>query len=99
MKINSPLPSVGNASSAQRSRGPGAVSPQPESAGTERVDISSLSARLQGVGSGEAPVDAKRVADIKQAISEGRFQINPERIADGLLTSVRDMLGRSAKTE
>jgi negative regulator of flagellin synthesis FlgM len=37
-------------------------------------------------------VDTERVAEIKRAIAEGRFQVNPERIADGLLQSVRDML-------
>ena len=37
-------------------------------------------------------VNAERVAEIKRAIAEGRFQMNPERIADGLLQSVRDML-------
>ncbi|HWU84959.1 MAG TPA: flagellar biosynthesis anti-sigma factor FlgM, partial [Rhodocyclaceae bacterium] len=37
-------------------------------------------------------VDSERVAEIKRAIAEGRFQVNPERIADGLLQSVRDML-------
>ncbi len=99
MKINSALPSVGNAPDAPRARGPVPTPPRTESGASERVDISSLSARLQEVGSGEAPFNAQRVSDIKQAISEGRFQINPERIADGLLTSVRDMLGRSAQTE
>jgi negative regulator of flagellin synthesis FlgM len=38
-------------------------------------------------------VNVERVAEIKRAIAEGRFQVNPERIADGLLQSVRDMLG------
>lgn len=98
MKINSALPSVGNAPDSSRARG-SAATPRPESGASERVDISSLSARLQEVGAGETPIDAQRVADIKQAISEGRFQINPERIADGLLSSVRDMLGRSTKAD
>lgn len=37
-------------------------------------------------------VNVERVAEIKRAIAEGRFQVNPDRIADGLLQSVRDML-------
>lgn len=94
MKINSSLPPVGNTPDSGRTRGPAATPPRPESGAGERVDISSLSSRLQEVGAGEAPVNVQRVAEIKLAISEGRFQINPERIADGLLSSVRDMLGR-----
>ncbi|SFH45434.1 flagellar biosynthesis anti-sigma factor FlgM [Modicisalibacter xianhensis] len=38
-------------------------------------------------------VDAARVAEIRQAISEGRLDIRAERIADGLIDSVRDLLG------
>ena len=95
MKINStPLP-IGGAADSGRPRGPAATPPQSGAAAGERVDISSLSARLQEVGAGETPMNAERVAEIKQAIAAGRFQINPERIADGLLTSVRDMLAAS----
>lgn len=98
MKINSAIPSVSSTPDTGRSRGQPAAQPATGSAASERVDISSLSARLQEVGAGETPVNAARVAEIKQAIAEGRFQINPERIADGLLNSVRDMLGRAGKT-
>ncbi|MEW6164195.1 MAG: flagellar biosynthesis anti-sigma factor FlgM [Pseudomonadota bacterium] len=97
MKINSGIPSIGTAPDSGRARGTAAPQPKPGASAGERVDISSLSARLQEVGGGEAPVNAQRVAEIKQAITEGRFQINPERIADGLLASVRDMLGRANK--
>ena len=100
MKINNSLPSVGNATGSGSARGTATAS-TPKSAGTpsgERVDISSLSARLQEVGAGDAPIDVQKVAEIKQAISEGRFQINPERIADGLVASVREMLGRASKS-
>lgn len=97
MKINSAISSLGGLPESSRPKGTAATPPRSGSASTERVDISSLSARLQEVSSGEAPVNAERVAEIKQAIAEGRFQINPERIADGLLASVRDMLGRSNK--
>jgi negative regulator of flagellin synthesis FlgM len=92
VKINSAIPSVGGAPDAGRARSnaPARSPAGPDTA--ERVDISSLSARLQEVGAGETPVDSQRVAEIRQAIVEGRFQINPERIADGLLASVREIL-------
>jgi negative regulator of flagellin synthesis FlgM len=97
VKINSAIPSIGTAPDSGRARAPANAQPRPEAAASARVDISSLSARLQEVGAGEAPVNSQRVAEIKQAIAEGRFQINPERIADGLLASVRDMLGHAGK--
>lgn len=64
-----------------------------------RVDISSLSARLQFANASlteGGAIDAARVAEIKRAISDGQFSINPERIADGLLHNVRDLLKRGA---
>ena len=36
--------------------------------------------------------DAARVAAIREDIRAGRYQVNPERIADGLMDSVRDLL-------
>ena len=38
-------------------------------------------------------VDEARVAEIRKALDEGRYQVNPERIADKLLRSERDLLG------
>lgn len=38
--------------------------------------------------------DASRVAVIREDIRAGRYQINPERIASGLLASVRDLLAQ-----
>lgn len=97
MKINSAIPSIGSAPETGRSRGSAPVAPRPGAGSSERVDISSLSARMLEVGAANAPVNAEKVAEIKQAIAEGRFQINPERIADGLLASVREMLGQAKK--
>ena len=97
MKITSSLPSIGSAPGTNVSR-TGAASQKPAGApAADRVDISTASARLHEASAGSAPVDAQRVAEIKQAISEGRFKINPERIADGLLASVSEMLGRAGK--
>ena len=97
MKINTSVPSVTTSDVASRAK-PAASGNRKASATTgEQVELSSMTARLQdaGAATSDAPVvDAARVAEIKQAISEGRFQINPERIADGLLDSVREMLAR-----
>lgn len=52
--------------------------------------------RSMEVNMANAPVvDAKKVAEIKQAISEGRFQINSEAIADGLINNVEEMISAS----
>lgn len=40
--------------------------------------------------------DAARVAEIRESISAGRYQVNTGKIADGLLASVRDLLNSKA---
>ncbi len=47
---------------------------------------------LQHAASSAPVVDSKKVAEIKQAISEGRFQVNASAVADGLIASVRDLV-------
>ena len=46
----------------------------------------------------EPAFDALRVEDIKQAIAEGRFSINPEAIASRLIDSAKELItqGRSS---
>lgn len=73
--------------------------PQAGPAGEGKVELSSLSASLAKAEAAiaSAPVvDRARVDEIRQAISEGRFKVDPERIADGLIDSVRQMLGSQA---
>jgi len=50
-----------------------------------------VTTRLQ-VGSG-GEFDAVRVAQIREAIAAGHYQVDAGRIADGLLDSVRELLG------
>ncbi|MFP1679525.1 flagellar biosynthesis anti-sigma factor FlgM [Alloalcanivorax sp. C16-2] len=38
-------------------------------------------------------IDRARVEEVRQAIAEGRLEIRADRIADGLIQSVRDLLG------
>lgn len=56
-----------------------------------------VSVALHSVAGTEAAFNAQKVAEIRQAMSEGRFEINPERIADGLLNSVREMLEQNRR--
>ncbi|MGQ7248686.1 flagellar biosynthesis anti-sigma factor FlgM [Halomonas sp. V046] len=42
-------------------------------------------------------IDTARVAEIRDAIRDGRLEVHPERIAEGLLKSVREMLDEEGK--
>lgn len=95
MKINdtikgNPLPAANT---------PAAGTKNADKAGTA-VPASSDSVRLssQGqamaaaVGSSNAVFDTKKVERIKLAIADGQFNVNSEKVADGLLETVRDLL-------
>lgn len=56
-----------------------------------------VSVALSSVAGSEAAFNAGKVEEIQRAISEGKFQINPERIADGLINSVREMLSQNRR--
>ena len=97
MKISSTVSPLGSATNDNRTRSTAGAKRGTATADTE-VSLSPLSSKLQEIQANvsDAPVDTQRVAEIKQAIAEGRFKINPERIADGLLSSVRDLLAKNA---
>lgn len=93
MKITNGVTSVGTGADSGRAK---SATQTPRSPGTQagdQVELSSLAARLQEAGATTTePIDTARVAEIKQAIVDGQFQVNPERIADGLLESARQLL-------
>ena len=55
---------------------------------SESVKISAQALAL----SGDSNFDTKKVSEIKAAIASGTFQVNPEKIANGLIDTVRDLL-------
>lgn len=57
-----------------------------------------VSTELHTVSGTDVAINSQKVAEIRQAISEGRFQISTERIAEGLITSVREMLERNRRS-
>lgn len=68
-----------------------------QSAEKDSVSINPLAAQLSsvaGAGKSEPTFDADKVAAIRQAIADGRFTVKPEAIADGLLSSVKELLAR-----
>ena len=95
-KVTSPLTSEVKGND-KATRHTGTPAPVPDASAPESVDVkvSALATQLQEIeaqlrtGDG---VDAAKVAEIKQAIAEGRFQINPDVIADRLLETVREMV-------
>jgi negative regulator of flagellin synthesis FlgM len=59
------------------------------------VNLGTTSAQLRGMESGvknTSLVNASKVAEIKQAISEGRFKVNSSVVADSLIKSVTDLI-------
>lgn len=61
----------------------------------DKVELSSFSASMQQAEAAmaEVPVvDKNRVDELKQAITEGHFKVDAEKVADGLIESVRQML-------
>lgn len=74
------------------------MAPPATSGGTQdNVTLSATSTQIQALESGISEAsgfDAAKVEAIKQAISEGRFTINAEAIADKLIASTRELLAQ-----
>jgi len=98
MKIdNSIKPATSGAVSGGGARaGKGAASaPSSGGGGGDRVQLSPLSSQLKAIESSMADtpvVNSARVAEIRQAIAEGRFRVNPDVVADHLLQTARELL-------
>ncbi len=102
MKIdnsNASLPSSSIGETTVRTPAPRAAdTPPPAPQSGVNVTLGAATSQMRSMEtnmSGTPNVDAKKVAEIKLAISEGRFQINSAAIADGLINNVEEMLSAS----
>ena len=98
MKINSDpasLASLGSEGVASNGRaGKSAASDDTShSSSSSAVELSATSRDLAAAS--DAGFDGAKVESIKQAISSGQLQINPEAIAQGLISSVTQLLSSS----
>lgn len=96
MKIDASLAPTGLTGADTAKRSPKAQAPANQSSDVQL----SLSGRLQSMETRESsgsPVDSAKVAAIKQAIAEGRFTINAGAIADSLISSAQELLGKQSR--
>ena len=96
MKIDSSIKSVNTGAVSGGASRPGKSTARVStSGGGDRVELSPLAAQLQSIEGSMADtpvVDSARVAEIRQAIAEGRFKVNPDAVADQLLQTARELL-------
>lgn len=62
------------------------------SSGRTAVDLSPAARHLAALNDSDADIQTARVDQIRDALASGELKIDPSRIADGLLASVRDLL-------
>ena len=95
MKIDNSMKPLGNVGTDNRAKPAGGAGAPASAAPGAQVQLSSLSSSLQqaeAAVSATPVVDQSRVDEIKEAMAEGRFKVDAEKVADGLIESVRQML-------
>ncbi len=71
------------------------ITSNPSSSEENHVHLSPNVAKLQNIDSNStnnSVINTAQVQEIKQAISEGSFKINPEVVADRLLDTVKELI-------
>lgn len=106
MKINQtgkPLPATATGESGARSPAaksggqPGAATVAADSTSVQLDTTGSQLRELESSIASASVVNSQKVSEIKQAISEGRFQVNAEVVADRLIDTVQDLISTGAR--
>jgi negative regulator of flagellin synthesis FlgM len=94
LKINSTSsnPLLNGVAGTTRSESPSHANPGAGSTSRSDVDLSPAARHLAAMQDGNSDIQTARVQQIRDALASGDLRIDPSRIADGLLASVRDLL-------
>jgi negative regulator of flagellin synthesis FlgM len=100
MKINDSFKSkaglgIDKASAEKTGAGKKSDKMQAETKSADNVTLSPMSAQLQSLEAkiaSDKAFDVEKVAAIKLAISSGQFKVSSEKVADGLIETVKDLL-------
>ena len=66
---------------------------EPPTPASATIELSNTASTLL-TGGATAEFDAEKVARISQAINDGSFKINPEAIADKLISNAQELLSK-----
>lgn len=99
-KMSATPPGTQGPGAAEAGRSKGAAQAQAATAGagkpqaSAQIELSSTASKLLNGVSEEGSFDAEKVGRISKAISEGKFSINADAIADKLIANAQEMLSR-----
>jgi len=99
MKIGNPAEKATGVAPASNTRTqPGESAKAQEAAAVvkeeTKVELSKTAASLLSTGT-SSDFDAEKVARITQAITDGKFEINADKIADRLIANAQEVLSKS----
>lgn len=80
---------------AQRTDKPKSELETNRSAGSETVSLTDTAAKLQKIANeveSQPVVDAERVDAIKRSLDNGTYEVNPERVAEKMISFERDLV-------
>jgi negative regulator of flagellin synthesis FlgM len=100
MKINDAIKNkiglgIDKAGTQKNAAGKKAETAHVDSAAADSVTLSPMAAQLQAIEAKIAtdkPFDVEKVAAIKLAIAGGQFKVSSEKVADGLIETVKDLI-------
>jgi len=94
VKIDDPIKKTGglNVGATQTRASKGTEKTAAGKAGAATSDNVHLSTQVQSLSASSGVFDTNKVEEIKAAIASGQFQVNAEKIADGLMDTVKDLI-------